>query len=196
MKIIAIEGIDKSGKHSAALVLTKALKQKGLKVVNSEFHNYSTPTGKLIQQWLYKEYDVDQLTIELIMAADKQAQQKWFQELEREGTDVLILDRYILSQWVYSQANGVEPEFSRNLQKYMRKPDYTILIDIPAEISIQRQGKYGENDRYESDYQLLHTIRTEYLKYGGQQNNFIVDGTLPLDEVHQTIIEHLLLELL
>lgn len=197
MKIIAIEGLDKSGKYTASTLLAERLLLDGYRVVQSEFHRYDTPTGELIAKWLCGEWDVDQLTIELVMAADKQAQQQWFQELEESGNvDVLILDRYTASQMVYSQANGVDLEWASRLQDHMRQPDHEILIDIPAEVSMARKGKHnnGENDRYESDLELLKDVRKRYIDYIQPMlpefetpDNLIVDGQKSIDNIHEDI---------
>lgn len=165
MRIIAFEGLDKSGKHTQTNYLARNLENYGYKVMKSEFHRYDTITGQLIKKWLYKEWDVDQLTIELIMAADKQAQQRWFEQLEDEGYDFLILDRYIASQQCYALASGVDADFVVNLQRYMRKPDLEIFLDISPEESLRRKGKHGDNDRYESDLSLLRDVREQYRKY-------------------------------
>lgn len=189
MKIISIEGLDKAGKFSQGEMLLAYLKTCGKKVVKSEFHRYDTPTGKLIMDWLTNKWDVDQHTIELVMTADKQAQQKWFQELEEEGIDFLILDRYTGSQVVYSKANGVSPEWTEELQRHMRKPDVEIFIDITAEESMSRKGKHnnGENDRYESDLELLQRVRSLFL----ERNNIKIDGMKRPHEVHMNILNAL-----
>lgn len=187
MKIIAIEGLDKSGKHTQSNMLVDYLRSRGYKVEKSEFHRYDTPTGQLIQKWLYKEWDVDQTTIELIMAADKQAQQKWFKELEDQGVDFLILDRYTVSQFVYSLANDIEREWTIALQKYMRKPDLNIFIDIEAEESMRRKGKHGENDRYESDLKLLNGVRALLYWYINDKGH--INGHQSQEDVHKDIVK-------
>lgn len=189
MKIIAVEGLDKSGKFSQTELLKAYLEAAGHKVIKSEFHRYDTPTGELIMKWLTNQWDVDQTTIELVMTADKQAQQKWFDELEEQGYDFLILDRYTGSQQVYSEANGVDPEWTAALQKYMRQPDVEIFIDIPAEVSMSRKGKHnnGNNDRYESDLKLLQRARNLFL----QRDNFKLDGEKDIKEIHNDIVKFL-----
>lgn len=156
---------DKAGKHTVSKAIVQYLKNKDFKVQHSEFHRYDTPTGKLIMDWLTNKWDVSQHTIELIMAADKQAQQEWIQSLENEGYDYLILDRYTRSQIVYGIVNGMDKMWLSELQNYLRKPDMELYIDIPAEVSMQRKGKHnnGENDRYESDKEMLERVRNLYL---------------------------------
>jgi dTMP kinase len=185
MKIIVIEGLDKSGKHTQSNMLVDYLRSRGYKVEKSEFHRYDTPTGQLIKKWLYKEWDVDQTTIELVMAADKQAQQKWFKELEDQGIDFLILDRYTKSQFVYSLANDMPNDWVHQLQRFMRKPNMEIFIDIPAEESMKRKGKHGENDRYESDLKLLNEVRALFFWY----SDVTIDGIGHPEEIHKDIIK-------
>lgn len=181
---------DKSGKASQTRLLTERLKADGYKVIQSEFHRYDTETGKLIMKWLKKEIDYDQTTVEIIMTADKQAQQQWFKDLANLGYEFLILDRYTLSQVVYAKASGIDVEWTKQLQKYMRKPDLDIVIDIPAEVSMKRKGKHGENDRYESDLELLNRVRDNYIvldeKYSAPLK-YIVNGTGLIEDIHEDI---------
>lgn len=181
--------LDKSGKHTQANLLQQYLETLKYNVTKSEFHRYDTPTGELIMKWLNKQWNVDQKTIELIMTADKQAQQQWFHELESKGTDFLILDRYTGSQDVYAKANGIDTEWTNQLQRYMRPFDVEIFIDIPAQESIRRKGKHnnGKNDRYESDLRLLSKVRTLYY----ERNSIVIDGAQPIEEVHLDIVNNL-----
>jgi dTMP kinase len=119
------------------------------------------------------------------MAADKQAQQEWFYDLEKNNVDFLVLDRYTMSQFVYSLANNMEKPWVLQLQRFMRKPDLNIFIDIPGEESMKRKGKWGENDRYESDLALLNEVRSLFFWYSKN----IVDGMGTPEEVHKDIVE-------
>jgi dTMP kinase len=190
MKIIAIEGIDKSGKYTQTRLLCDKLINDGYRVQISEFHRYDQHTGALIMKWLKNEWKASQNTIELIMAADKQLQQEWFEELEKEKYDFLILDRYTLSQFVYGAANNMDINWIKELQRFMRKPDLDIVIDISAEISIKRKGKYGENDRYESDLQLLEKVRSNYLNFPADFSSpikIIINGERTIEQIHNDI---------
>lgn len=196
MQIIAMEGIDKCGKATQTKILTEKLRQQGFKVVQSEFHRYDTPTGKLIQDWLFHRLDCDKYTVELIMAADKQLQQQWFHQLNEDGVDFLVLDRYLLSQEVYAVYKGVNKTWLQTLQVFQIKPNAEILIDIPADVSMSRNPKYGangsvENDRHEKDYNLLNGVHNLYLeacgKNGFERARTIIDGTQTMDKVSDDI---------
>lgn len=203
MKIIVLEGMDKSGKHTASVELAIHLEKLGFNVVQSEFHRYDTPTGKLIQDYLYGRYKVSNETIQYIMSADKQAQQEWFQALENEGVDFLILDRYYLSQKVYSDYfidhssySGEQKFYFRNLYssiiKGFRKADLTIYLDNSAETSMSRKGQHGENDKYEQNKELLDYVRKGYLKEVKKEKSyFIVSSEQPIIKVHKELREKL-----
>lgn len=201
MKIIAFEGMDKSGKHTASMVLTNYLKDLGYNVVHSEFHRYDTPTGKLIQDYLYGRYKVSNETIQLIMSADKQAQQDWFSELEDSGVDFLILDRYYLSQKVYSDYFIEKSNYSSEevllykglysqIIKCFRKADFTIYLDNSAETSMSRKGQHGENDLYEENKELLNYVRKGFIKEIQREDNFlIVSSEQPFEDVHNEMLD-------
>lgn len=201
MKIIVFEGMDKSGKNTASLKLYSYLLGLGYKVKHSEFHRYDTETGKLIKKYLYGQYKVSNETIQYIMSADKQAQQDWFKELEKEGYDFLILDRYYLSQIVYSNYFLYSSKFDKETQESYReiykkitdnfkKADLTIYLDNSAEVSMSRKGQHGENDRYESDKELLEYVRLEYLRLvKNEAKHIIVSSEQAIDDVHSEMIE-------
>lgn len=197
MKIIAFEGMDKSGKHTASIALADYLREKGFNVVQSEFHRYDTPTGKLIQDYLYGRYAVSNETIQLIMSADKQAQQDWFNELEENGVDYLILDRYYLSQKVYSDYFLEKSNFTEDVKdcyqdiyqgiiKLFRKADLTIYLDNSPETSMSRKGQHGENDLYEQNRELLHFVREGYLEEIKKEESYIIiSSEQAISDVHQ-----------
>lgn len=198
MKIIAIEGLDKSGKHTASEVLSDYLKVLGYKVKTSEFHRYDTPTGQLIRKYLIGEYNVSKETIELIMLADKYAQQETFAQYEKDGVDFLILDRYIDSQLNYSKAVYFKETSKEEMEsdsvpfykyieegiKGLRQPDYVFYLEVKPETSMARKGQHGENDRYESDKELLTIVHDMYLASMAINDHWhYVDSEIPAEQM-------------
>lgn len=188
MKIIAFEGLDKSGKASSLAHLADLL-SKDYKVGQMDFHRYNTDIGQIIMKWLRKENTLSQEAIELLMAADKVAAKSDFLVLEEAGYDFLLLDRYKMSQKVYALASGVDPHLVDTLQSVIPDPDYTIYLDVPPAVSMARRGKHGDNDRYESDFILLENVRKRYLhEYViNEVPSVIIDGSQPLNLVFEEI---------
>jgi dTMP kinase len=187
LEIISVEGLDKSGKKTQTQMLVEHLRSLGYKVAQSETPNYNTPTGALIKDWLAKKYLVNQRTIEFVYTANRQELQEWFDQLEMEGYDFVVMDRYLGSQRAYALATGSTMEWVAQMQKYMRQPDIEIYIDITPEESMKRKGKHndGNNDRYEEDKKLLYSVRHIYRS----RMNVQINGMQPIEKVSQEIIE-------
>lgn len=159
--IIAIEGIDKSGKHTLAKGLVSYFEAQDYTAEHSEFHRYDTPTGEMISRYLKKEIELSPEAIEMVMAADKLNQLEYITNCT---ADVLILDRYLLSQYAYAEAkvqvglSSVEPYLLAQVLSPLPKSDISICLMLDPKISMARKGKHGENDRYESDLALLSAV--------------------------------------
>lgn len=162
MNIIAIEGLDKAGKHTATGVLVQFLEAAGLNVVEYGFPNYDAPVGALVHAWLKGEFDAPYATFELLQAADKHYGQTLITMFEGMGVDVLVVDRYLHSQWAYGGVDN-DPAWVKGLTAGCRLPDAVVYLDVEPEVSLHRGGKFGENDRYEEDLGRLRATRDRYV---------------------------------
>ena len=189
MYIVAIEGLDKSGKHTQTMALKNHLTSLGYKVETDSYHQYDSPTGKLIREFLDGKYEASVETISLLIAADKHAQQERYRAMKESGeVDYLLIDRYVGSQIVFMLAQGIDEEYAYMLQKNLIQPDIEILLDVTVETSMSRRGKYGDNDVYERNYELLSKVRTGFLDYFKNEPVIYVEGK-SVDEVHSELIE-------
>lgn len=162
-KIISIEGLDKSGKHTISEYIKETLEKENKKVAKMEFPAYDTEIGQLIRGWLDEKYDFTNETLELLMAADKSNGQKLINKYIEENYDYIIIDRYIHSQLAYGQyKNNIT--WLKAITDNLIKPDYTFFLDVEPETSIKRKGQHGDNDRYEKDFQLLKNLKKYYKK--------------------------------
>ena len=73
---------------------------------------------------------------------------------------VLVCDRYLASSIAYGEAQGLDAAWLRDIQRYLPRPDLTILLDIAPETAVQR--KAAGRDRYERDLALLSRVRESY----------------------------------
>ncbi|WP_168122019.1 hypothetical protein [Paenibacillus sp. HB172176] len=194
MKIIAIEGSGEAEKYIACELLKIRLESEGYKIAISNFRHDDQPIGNLILNWGKKEWKASRKTIELIMTADMQHTQDWFNELENQNYDFLILDSYTLSQFIYAKTDGIEMDWIIQLQKHLRKPDLDIIIDIPAEICMSRKNKKNIDKKrdYNSELEYRKYIRDDFIllseKYSSPIHR-IVDGKRTIEEMHEEIYE-------
>lgn len=187
--IVAIEGIDASGKETQAKRLaTLAEGFKKVRVVS--FPDYGTRTGKLIKSMLNGEVldlasSEGALTFQSLMTSNRYEKYAKLVEYSLRRDKLLILDRYYLSGVVYGQASGVPREWLLDVHKALPDPDYWVLVDVPVAMSFDR--KTGR-DGYEAKSEFLSRARSLYLEeFARLSNGIVVDGTKDSEEVTKQI---------
>ncbi|MGA4519271.1 dTMP kinase [Solibacillus silvestris] len=162
MKIIAFEGIDASGKETQAHLLTAWLQGQGYNVYQESFPRYDTPVGRLIKDHLQGEINLNDEAFHMLLEVDRQDFMTTVRNMEQNGTDFMVLDRFTLSNLAFGKAKGLDPAWLTKLQEKVIQPDITFFVDISVETSFERRS--GGRDKYESDNELLRKARFNYLE--------------------------------
>jgi dTMP kinase len=174
--IIAFEGLDQSGKQTQAEMLRDWLKQDGHKARLVSFPDYGTSIGEEIARALQGERDYDPDVMQLLYVANRYERrpdlQRWL-----EGGLILVADRYIASSIAYGEAQGLEPSWLADLQRYLPPPSLTIMLDIAPETSVRR--KAVDRDRYERDLAMQHRVRDSYNRQAAAGGWVVLDGERP-----------------
>jgi dTMP kinase len=174
--IIAFEGLDQSGKQTQAEMLRDRLKQDGHKARLVSFPDYGTSIGEEIARALQGERDYDPDVMQLLYVANRYERrpdlQRWL-----EGGLILVADRYIASSIAYGEAQGLEPSWLADLQRYLPPPSLTIMLDIAPETSVRR--KAVDRDRYERDLAMQHRVRDSYNRQAAAGGWVVLDGERP-----------------
>jgi dTMP kinase len=159
--LIAFEGLDQSGKQTQTELLRDRLADAGRDVALLSFPDYGTPIGEEIERALRgaRNYAAD--VMQLLYVANRY---EWRSEIERKRNDgtILICDRYLASSVAYGEAQGLDPAWLLEIQRYLPQPDITFLLDIAPEVSARR--KTADRDRYERDLALLGRVRDSYIR--------------------------------
>lgn len=158
--LIAFEGLDQSGKQTQAELLRDRLTASGHWVKLLSFPDYGTPIGEEIERALRGARNYAPDVMQLLYVANRY---EWRTEIERRRADgeILICDRYLASSVAYGEAQGLDPAWLLEIQRYLPQPDLTFLLDIAPEVSAKR--KTADRDRYERDLALLGRVRNSYL---------------------------------
>lgn len=173
MKIIAFEGIDKSGKATVSRAVEEYLTRSGYKVCYLSFPDYQSKEGQKIKQYLTGEIELEGEAFEQLQFKDKYRNGVAVIEKVKNEVDFVIIDRFAATQIAYGLYN-----LTRNVGYKESKALYTLIslvLDLPLvdrtylletspKISMMRKGEHGENDKYESDYQLLEKVSQYYPK--------------------------------
>src|SRR5882672_8792956 len=133
-KLVAIEGIDGSGKRTQVDLLTLNLKARSHSVYSTGFPQYDSWFGKMVGQFLNGELGaleaVDPHFTALLYAGDRFEAKPKIEAALNEGKIVLI-DRYIGSNLAHQTAR-VAPEKRDDFRRWIEHLEYNIY-ELPRE---------------------------------------------------------------
>ncbi len=171
--LIAIEGLDQSGKATQAQLLRDQLRQGGTRARLVSFPDYGTSIGEEIARALQGEREYGPEVMQLLYIANRYERKA---DLERwlDGGLAVVCDRYVASSVAYGEAQGLDVDWLTQTQRFLPVSDLTILLDIAPELALERKAK--GRDRYERDLSLLGRVRDSYLRQAEQAGWVRVDG--------------------
>jgi dTMP kinase len=182
--IVAFEGLDQSGKETQAKHLRARIEHDGRKVHSLSFPDYDTPVGQEIAKALAGEREFGPDVMQLLYVANR-CEYRPKIELWMSGGGVVVCDRYRASSIAYGEAQGLDPAWLEEIQRYLPKPTLTVLLDIAPETAVKR--KSTGRDRYERDLSLLARVRESYRRQAQQPDWVLIDGEMGKDEVRAAI---------
>src|SRR5580692_7151822 len=201
-RLIAVEGLDGSGKSTQIYLLKRWLELQGLKVFFSEW-NSSTLVKNATSKGKKREL-LSPTTFSLIHATDfADRYERQLVPLLRAGY-IVLCDRYIFTAFARDTVRGCPPEWVRGLYNFAAHPDLTFFFKAQLEVSLQRildgrpQLKYFEagmdmrlsTDPYESFRIFQGRILEQYLAMSADFKFLIMDANQPIEE-QQSIVRDL-----
>lgn len=171
--LVAVEGLDQSGKATQAQDLRDRLRASGYKSRVVSFPDYGTFLGEEIARSLQGERDYGPETMQLLYVANRFERKADIDRWHAAGL-IVLFDRYVASGIAYGEAQGLDPGWLTTLQVSLPQPELTILLDIAPETAAAR--KTVGRDRYESDLALLTRVRESYLRQAGQPDWVRIDA--------------------
>ena len=182
--LIAIEGLDQSGKETQARHVRARIEQAGRKVSLLSFPDYGTPIGQEIEKALHGQREFGPDVMQLLYVANRYERKP---DLERwlAGGLILVCDRYTASSVAYGEAMGLDAAWLTDMQKLLPPAALTILLDIAPETAVQR--KAVDRDRYERDLALQARVRESYHRQANRAGWIVIDGERPKDVIAEDV---------
>jgi dTMP kinase len=189
---ITFEGVEGAGKTTQIALLRDALEAEGHRVTATRCPG-GEPLAEAIRAVLL---DADSLVLpptELLLfcAARVQVTARVLRPLLDAG-HVVLMDRFTDSTVAYQgHARGQDLETVRSLNRFATGglcPDLTLLLDVDPERGLARQT---DRNRMEAESLEFHRrVRQGYLAEAAlDPDRFrVVDGSLPIDAIHQTLL--------
>src|SRR5437868_8375965 len=201
-RLIAVEGLDGSGKSTQIYLLKRWLQLEGARVFFSEWNSSelvkaATSKGK-------KRELLTPTTFSLIHATDfGDRYERQLVPLLRAGYLVLC-DRYIFTAFARDTVRGCPPNWVRGIYNFAALPDITFFFKANLEVSLQRildgrpQLKYFEAgmdlrlsaDPYESFRIFQGQILEQYLAMSAEFKFLVIDAN-QLVEKQQVLVREL-----
>ena len=171
--LIAFEGLDQSGKQTQAELLRDWLKAQGRKARLVSFPDYATSIGEEIARALQGERDYGPDVMQLLYIANRYERKpdlmRWL-----DGGVTLVSDRYLASSIAYGEAQGLDPAWLKEMQRFLPQPALTIMLNIAPETAVQR--KSVDRDRYERDLAMQGRVRESYRRQAQANGWVVLDG--------------------
>jgi dTMP kinase len=178
--LIVFEGLDQSGKQTQAEGLRELVIARGRECRLLSFPDYETAIGGEISKALHGERDYAADTLQLLYIANRYEKRVEIEAALAAGT-VVICDRYMASSIAYGEAQGLDPAWLTDAQKFLPRPDLTIVLDIAPEDAVER--KASNRDKYERDLALLSRVRESYRRQAAQPGWLVLNGRRAKGEV-------------
>lgn len=135
-RLIAVEGIDGSGKSTQLALLDKWLRARGYAVHFTEW-NSSRLVRRAMRRGKRKNL-LTPTTFSLLHAVDF-ADRLTYQILPPLKAGMIVLaDRYIYTAFTRDVARGVHPAWVRGVYSFAVRPDVTFYFRVPIEVSLDR----------------------------------------------------------
>jgi dTMP kinase len=201
-RLIAVEGLDGSGKSTQIYLLKRWLEAEGIKVYFSEWNSSelvksATSKGK-------KRELLTPTTFSLIHATDfADRYERHLVPLLRAGY-IVLCDRYIFTAFARDVTRGCPPDWVRGNYNFACAPDLTMFFKADLDVSLNRilEGrpklKFFEagmdlrlsNDPYESFKIFQGRILDQYLAMSKEFHFVIIDANQAVEK-QQVIVRKL-----
>lgn len=182
--LIALEGLDQSGKQTQAERLCARLQAGGRAARLVSFPDYATPIGEELGRALRGERDYGPDVMQLLYVANRYERRPELERWLADG-DVLVSDRYLASSIAYGSAFGLDVAWLTDMQRFLPRPALTVLLDIAPETAVDR--KRVDRDRYERDLALQGRVRAAYHELARQPAWLRIDGEQPRDAIADVV---------
>lgn len=191
--LVALCGIDGSGKTTQARILKEYYQNKGMGVISIRQHTKYYQEDKRMYDYLHGNLEKTNLLVAemaLFSAFDRMRQYQVEMQPRINKNEIIIADRYVYSTYAYYIMRGLDLKWVMEINKYLPLPDCTIYIDISAERAYQRISNRNDMTLEEDNRKYMEKLRSIYndQPWGKRNSYYILDGDKNVMDVANEII--------
>ena len=214
-RMIAIEGLDGSGKGTQSALLTESVRRAGYTPVPVSFPDYDSPGAVPVKMYLGGELgsspsDTNAYAASMFFATDRYISYKTKWESPAKADDAIVVaNRYTTANAYHQMAKLPEDMWDEYLEWLwdfefnklaLPRPEGVIVLLLPTEVSAslieKRCRETGvTKDIHECDMDYLAACRKAAL-YAAEKLGWTVincedglGGILPIDEIHEKVCD-------
>jgi dTMP kinase len=196
---VTVEGIEGAGKTTCLELLRVRIEARGQRLLVTREPG-GTPLGEELRNVLLgHRHDgmADDTELLLMFAARAEHLHARIEPALAAGSWVLC-DRFTDATYAYQGfGRGIDLERIRALEDWVqgpRRPDLTLLLDLPVELGLERAGKRSAPDRFESQAMaFFERVRWGYreLARAAPQRFRVIDAARSLDQVSRQVVDEI-----
>lgn len=195
-KFIVFEGPDGSGQTTQADILKRFLEAKGQSVILTKEPTLDSEAGRRIREILDGEVKAEPAEMQKLFVQDREEDVKNAIIPALKSGKTVISDRYILSTLAFGMADGLDLKWLIGLNKDFIFPDATFILDVPAEVCIERIVKRGKGFKYFEKLEKLSRVLENYKRLAEKfsaegKEIYLINGKLPIRKVAERIKKRL-----
>ena len=195
-QFITLEGIEGAGKSTQKVALCRLLDANGITYIETREPG-GTPYAESIRQLLLtRSEDAPSAKTELLLMFAARAQHletKIIPALEAGAW--VVCDRFTDATYAYQGGGRQLPidwiQSLETLVQGLKRPDLTLIFDIPVEMGLARADLRGALDRIESeDIAFFERVRAMYQEIASRDTERVMtlDATADIDTVTESMI--------
>ena len=189
--LIAVEGIDGSGKTTQSFMLVDGLIKKGFRAVYTTEPTYER-IGDILRLHVSRMKIRMPVYEALLFSADRFEHITKFIEPKIESGAIIVSDRYVYSTIAYQGAAGLDLQWIKDINRNVLKPNLAIYIAVPIEVALQRYKNKRSVMERPVTQKAVHRI---YLQLVEEGEMIPISGNRPVKEVAKDIrtlvLEHI-----
>jgi dTMP kinase len=187
--LLALEGVDGSGKTTQSQLLAEALKERGLAVVLTQEPS-AGPAGQELRRYLAGPSRHLSPVAELaLFVADRREHVAQVINPALAAGQVVVTDRYYYSSVAYQGALGLDPAriLAAN-EAFAPRPDLVFILILPPALAVARLAHSpGRRRQVSEDQDYLERVAAIYAALSGPHIHR-VDAVAPPEAIHAHLL--------
>jgi dTMP kinase len=189
--LIALEGIDGTGKSTQLRLLTEELSRRGHEVVATR-EPTNGPFGRRIRELYVNRAQASPGEELALFMADRRQHVREVIVPALAAGKIVLTDRYYFSTAAYQGAAGHDPEIIlRENEEFAPVPDLVFMLVLPPEVGIDRirSLRREQLNDFEQEHELCRVARI----FDEIKRPFIIrlDGLEGIEEIHRRMLKRI-----